>query len=87
MSQVQLVDPRQMNNAELPLQRPRPDFDVPVLAVVGDNDLVVDWEATQQIAEHFAQGKAVQLKGLAHDVMLVGAALLPTSMCAPWKSL
>ena len=29
-------------------------------------------EAAEETAAHFGQGKAVELKGMAHDVMLVG---------------
>ena len=71
MSPVQLVDLRQLNKQELPLQRPRPDFSTPVLALVGDQDLVVDLVAAQETAAHFGQGNAAELKGLAHDLMLV----------------
>lgn len=76
MSPVQLVDLRQLSKQELPLQRPGPDFSTPVLALVGNQDLVVDVEAAEETAAHFGQGKAVELKGLAHDLMLVGFALL-----------
>lgn len=41
-------------------------------ALCGDQDLIVDMEAAEETAAHFDQGKAVELKGMAHDLMLVG---------------
>lgn len=71
MSPVQLVDLRELNKQELPLQFPGPDFSTPVLALCGDQDVVVDLEAAEETAAHFGQGGAIELKGLAHDIMLV----------------
>lgn len=71
MSPVQLVDFRELNKQELPLQRPGPDFSTPVLALCGDQDVVVDLEAAEETAAHFGQGSAIELKGMAHDLMLV----------------
>ena len=71
MSPVQLVDFRELNKQELPLQKPGPDFSTPVLALCGDQDVVVDLEAAEETAAHFGQGSAVELKGMAHDLMLV----------------
>ena len=73
MSPVQLVDLQQLNKQELPLQKPKPGFTTPVLTLIGDQDLVVDFEAAEETAAHFGQGIAVKLEGVAHDLMLVGA--------------
>lgn len=70
MSPVQLVDLSYMNKHELPLPRPPPSFDTPVLTMLGDHDGVVDFEAAQETAQHFGQAEAVKLKGVAHDLML-----------------
>ena len=60
-----------MNKHELPLATPPPGFRTPVLTMVGDQDLVVDVEAARETAQHFGQGEAVELEGIAHDLMLV----------------
>ena len=83
MSPVQLVDFRRLNKQELPLRKPGTDFSIPVLALCGDQDLVVDFEAAEETAAHFGQGKAIELKGLAHDVMLVGFAARPCKWNEP----
>ncbi|KAL3137783.1 hypothetical protein ABBQ38_005042 [Trebouxia sp. C0009 RCD-2024] len=77
MSPVQLVDFRELNKQELPLQRPGPDFSTPVLALCGDQDVVVDLEAAEETAAHFGQGSAIELKGMAHDLMLLVASREP----------
>lgn len=33
---------------------------------------MTDMQAAKEIAAHYGQGKAVELKGMAHDLMLVG---------------
>lgn len=71
MSPVQLVDLGYMNKHELPMPRPPPGFSTPVLVMVGDQDVVVDVEAAQETAQHFGQAEAVELQGVAHDLMLV----------------
>ena len=71
MSPVQLVDLGYMNKHELPIPRPLPDFSTPVLVMVGDQDVVVDVEAARETAQHFGQAEAVELQGVAHDLMLV----------------
>ncbi|DBA79268.1 TPA: hypothetical protein ACH3X1_009080 [Trebouxia sp. C0004] len=70
MSSVQLVDLGYMNKHELPMPRPLPDFITPVLVMVGDHDVVVDVEAARETAQHFGQAEAVELQGVAHDLML-----------------
>lgn len=67
ISPVQLIDLSHMNKHELPLPRPRPGFSTPVLTVVGDQDV----EAAEETARHFGQAEAVELKGVAHDLMMV----------------
>ncbi len=71
MSPVQLVDLGYMNKHELPMPKPLPDFSTPVLVMVGDQDVVVDVEAARETAQHFGQAEAVELQGVAHDLMLV----------------
>jgi len=71
MSPVQLVDLGYMNKHELPMPRPLPSFSTPVLVMVGDQDVVVDVEAARETAQHFGQAEAVELQGVAHDLMLV----------------
>lgn len=71
ISPVQLVDLSHMNKHELPLPTPPPGFSTPVLTMVGDQDLVVDVEAARETAQHFGQAEAVELEGIAHDLMLV----------------
>jgi len=71
MSPVQLVDLGYMNKHELPMPRPPPGFSTPVLVMVGDQDVVVDVEAARETAQHFGQAEAVELQGVAHDLMLV----------------
>lgn len=41
-------------------------------ALCGDQDVMTDMQAAEEIAAHYGQGKAVELKGMAHDLMLVG---------------
>ena len=80
MSPVQLVDLSYMNKRELPLPRPPPSFDTPVLTMLGDHDGVVDFEAAQETAQHFGQAEAVKLKGVAHDLMLVRAVTILSNL-------
>ena len=70
-----------MNKHELPLPTPPPGFSTPVLTVVGDQDLVVDVEAAQETAQHFGQAEAVELEGVAHDLMLVRPGIHLTLCC------
>ena len=71
MSPVQLVDLGYMNKHELPMPKPLVGFSTPVLVMVGDQDVVVDAEAARETAQHFGQAEAVELQGVAHDLMLV----------------
>ena len=41
-------------------------------ALCGDQDVMTDMQAAEEIAAHYGEGKAVELKGMAHDLMLVG---------------
>ncbi len=71
MSPVQLVDLSYMNKHELPMPPPPPNFSTPVLVMVGDEDVVVDVEAARETAQHLGQSEAIELQGVAHDLMLV----------------
>ena len=75
MSSVQLCDGSYMNKHELPIQRPPAEFVTPVLSLVGDKDFVVDIPAADETAQHFGEAKAVHLKDMAHDLMLVSIPL------------
>ncbi len=71
MSPVQLVGLSYMNKHELPMPTPPPSFNTPVLVMVGDQDVVVDVDAARETAQHFGQSDAIELQGVAHDLMLV----------------
>ena len=66
-----------MNKREVPLPPAPPHLNTPVLTLVGDQDAIVDFQAAEETAQHFGHAEAIELKGVAHDIMLVRPSPLP----------